>query len=404
MARRLVLVPVAVSLAVGIAACGSTGSSGSGDGPIVLGADVSLTGPLSPFGATMRAGYERAVQEANAQGGIMVGGKRRKVVLDVLDDRSDPTTAGDNARTLALKSNATILFGPASPPLTLPVAQVAEREKVPALLSFTPLVSFHNASKSGWKYTWDTFVNEPDLINAELSAAATQNPKSNRKLAIFADTEQDGQVFSRLWHEQAPALGLRVAYTASFPAGTSDLSSFVAKAKQSGADVVAMVLTEPDTVSLYKEMKAQGYHPKVVIGEKGTALASFQRLLGPLANGTVTMGFWAPELGYPQGAQLESAARHFGGGQEVSNVVDCYSLVQVGLKAIERAGSTDPDKVNAAIAQTSGVFPLGPIRFRKDHSAVLKVVMKQWQDAETRQVYPKGPRTSQMAFPMPGLS
>src|SRR5262249_19808925 len=53
---------------------------------IKLGAVVPLTGRYGPGGAQVRAGYEIAVEQINAAGGVTVGGKKTPLELVLLDD------------------------------------------------------------------------------------------------------------------------------------------------------------------------------------------------------------------------------------------------------------------------------------------------------------------------------
>src|SRR5436309_15541057 len=111
--RRRRLVPViAVATALLAAACGT---GGGGSSTIVLGATLSLTGALGSFGVLQEKGYQQAVRDLNAAGGVDVGGTKQRVTLTILDNRSDPSLASQQARTLALKDNVTALLGPSTP-------------------------------------------------------------------------------------------------------------------------------------------------------------------------------------------------------------------------------------------------------------------------------------------------
>ena len=65
---------------------------------IVIGFSGPLSGPAAEYGQDMLYGIDMAVNEINAGGGITVSGKKHKIKLEKLDDRSDPTAAVNNAR------------------------------------------------------------------------------------------------------------------------------------------------------------------------------------------------------------------------------------------------------------------------------------------------------------------
>ena len=68
---------------------------------VKLGAVVPLTGRYGPGGAQVRAGYEIAVEQINAAGGVTVAGKKTPLELVLLDDESDATKTVARMETLA---------------------------------------------------------------------------------------------------------------------------------------------------------------------------------------------------------------------------------------------------------------------------------------------------------------
>ena len=68
---------------------------------IKVGAVVPLTGRYGAGGAQVRAGYEIAVEQINAAGGVTVAGKKMPIELVLLDDESDATKTVARLETLA---------------------------------------------------------------------------------------------------------------------------------------------------------------------------------------------------------------------------------------------------------------------------------------------------------------
>ena len=63
----------------------------------------------------------------NASSGISIGGTKDKIQLVVLDNKSDPNTASQQARTLVLKNNTIALLGGVSPALNIPISNIGEQ-------------------------------------------------------------------------------------------------------------------------------------------------------------------------------------------------------------------------------------------------------------------------------------
>ena len=97
-----------------------------------VGLSVSLSGPNSSLGIP----YAKGMQAALAFKPEIAG---RKVHLIVLDDASDPTTAGRNARKLVEEEKVDVLMGSSGVPASLAMAQVGKEAKVP-MIGLSPLL------------------------------------------------------------------------------------------------------------------------------------------------------------------------------------------------------------------------------------------------------------------------
>jgi branched-chain amino acid transport system substrate-binding protein len=409
MYRRTLLPALSASaaLVMTLAACGGSsgdsagGPASSGD-PIVLGASLPLTGPLGVFGPPIRAGYEQAVAAINATGGVTIGGAKRPLKLVVLDNKSDPTVVTSTTKSLINDSSAVALLGSATPPLTIPFSVVADQEQIPAISGLTPTLAWKGASASGWKYSYDVFIDETQ--QTAVNFQASDLTPNNKKVALFTDTEEDGKAMGALWESQAGKYGYTIAYHAQFPVGTTDFSQFVQKAKDSGADVMIAQVIPPDAVALWKQMKALGYTPKTAWPEKGGTVG-FADAAGALAEGASVFSWWTPTNGNTGGEALYKAnAATFGNGLGSQAVVSSYALVQTMAAALTKAGSTDPAAINTALGQTTDLSTvLAKITIGADHRGVIPVSAVQWQGKNQPTVWPAAQGTATFEAPVPGL-
>jgi branched-chain amino acid transport system substrate-binding protein len=389
-------------LAISIAACGGSGGA-TGSQTIVIGATLPLTGPLASVGVILKAGYQQAINDANAAGGIEVQGTKMQLKFAVLDNESDQTKASDQANTLYLQDNAVALLGPFTPPQTIVVSNVAERVQRPLISTATPVEAWLSGRPSGWKYSWDVFFDENQ--QTQLAFQTANLTKTNKRVALFTDTEQDGITMGKLWLQKAPQFGYQVVYHASFPVGTTNFSSQIAAARAANAQVLITQMTTPDAIALWKQMKSLNYHPVTAEGEKGAATTSWFQALGAVGEGTLITNIWNKHAGYPGTSDLITKANNAGfhADIEINGFVAGYSITQVLLDAIQRANSTDPAKINTAIGQTNKTYTLGPLRFDSDHADPIPPIMLQWQHNQSVQVYPPVSGTT-LEAPTPGLA
>jgi branched-chain amino acid transport system substrate-binding protein len=99
----------AVAVVLAAAGCGSLSMSTSAPRRVVIGADLSLSGPDADVGAVLRDGLKLAVRRLNDRHAITGA----QIVLSVRDNRSDPTTSADNIKQFQRDSDlAAAVTGP----------------------------------------------------------------------------------------------------------------------------------------------------------------------------------------------------------------------------------------------------------------------------------------------------
>ncbi len=114
-----------------VSALGASLSSAALAADLKVGLSVSLSGPNSSLGVP----YVKGMQAAAAYKSEVNG---RKIQFIVLDDGSDPTTAGRNARKLVEEEKVDVLMGTSGVPAAIAMAQVARDAKVP-MIGLTPI-------------------------------------------------------------------------------------------------------------------------------------------------------------------------------------------------------------------------------------------------------------------------
>ena len=398
--RRTTVVAAVAGLALVLSGCsGAAGSSGSG--PIKIGASVPLTGSLAGFGPLIKSAYQEDVARVNAAGGISIDGTKRTVQLIVQDSKSDPNTVAQQSRDLVLKDNVVALLGSVSPPLAIPAGNVAERQKVPFVSTLVPIQAWKGGNPAGWKYSWNFFFDENQMTDNQFKTA--DQTTTNKKVALFTDNEQDGITMGKIWESKAASLGYSIAYHAQFPVGTTDFSSFIAKAKSAGAEVLIAQMIPPDSFALWKQMKSLRYSPKLAFCEKCGAPGAFAGALGALAEGTLTTQFAAPSSNAIAAALTTKYAPKLGMTDDLSIVLAEYSAAEVLTDAIARAGSTDGDKINAALAKTDALYPIGQtIKFGSDQTDATIADEGQWRGKSLVTVQPAND-SAKLQAPTAGL-
>lgn len=367
---------------------------------IVIGASLPLSGPLAGFGSFQQWGYKRAVDEVNKAGGISIGGTKQMVKLIIRDDKTDPNATASNTETLISRDKVVAMLGSCTPALVNAGALVAERAKKPMVTGCDPLEVFTSVRK--WNYVWDIFFSVPDLAIAQYKALAELGIQTNKKIALWHDNGPDGQAIGgKIWPALAKEFGYEVVQNAEFPVDNTQFTSIIGEAKSKGAEVVLVDAITPQAIAIRKQMASAGYTPKVLNIEKGAEPVQFAEALGKLADGILVGGYWDPTFPFPGAADLAKAFETETKLTNSQHIADSYAAAQILLDAITAAGSTDPEKINAAIAKTNKTYVVGPVKFDENHTSKLPIVSLQWQGGKTVIIWPKASKTGDILFPLP---
>src|SRR5205814_10093553 len=112
------------ALAVGAAVL-MAGSATDAQGPIRIGASLSLTGTYAKLGKNQHEGYQLCQKDLNAKGGLL----GRKVDFVVYDDQSLPATAVRLYEKLITEDKVDGVMGPYSSPVSEAAVHVTEEDK-----------------------------------------------------------------------------------------------------------------------------------------------------------------------------------------------------------------------------------------------------------------------------------
>jgi branched-chain amino acid transport system substrate-binding protein len=402
-AGLLLLVGALCALACGTAPRGAE---------IVLGATLPLTGKEARAGLMYKNGYLLAVDELNAAGGVMLksAGKRVPIRLELLDDKSDSTTAVQLAEHLVTVTGVDGLLSTYETKLVLAQSVVPERQQV-------PYVSGGGAASEIFKrnFRWvfgllssveamaATFA---DWLAAEQDAGRLRKPLT---IALAWENTAHGQDFRNGLQERATKARDRftVVMNESFELNTKDFTPLVLKLKAANADVFVSDTHYPDFVLLHRTYLQMGLrHAVLSYGPRG-AEASARETFGAAVDHLVSGQWWTTELPYPESkAFVEKYVGRFGdvGGYYPGLA---YETVRTMAAAIEAAGTTDREAVRSALEsmnRTGSILPGGRVYFPKHTGFQIdnpSVIVQNMPDGSLRIIYPPDATTGSAVVPMP---
>ena len=364
---------------------------------IKIGAVVPLTGRYGAGGAQVRAGYEIAVEQVNAAGGVSVAGTKMPLELVLLDDESDATKTVSRLETLAAQGVVAYLGGFGSD-LHAAAASVAEKNKIPYLgVAF----ALHKVHQQGFRYLFSPFWKSPD-IGHQLPGMLNSIPAAERPktVAIFQEKTDWGREMSAAWTEAGKAAGYQVVVNADYAPGAKDFSDLILKAKAAGADAVFALPTPPDGMTMVKQMKELAYSPKLTLFIRAPDPPIWTKNLGKDGDFVVLAPGWHHAVKAPGVKELNDAHTKKIGRPADPIAGPAYACVQI-LTAAAARGGADREKLRDAIAATDMTTVVGPVKFRPDGTGIVQSVFLQWLNGKQELVWPKESATAKLAYPAP---
>jgi branched-chain amino acid transport system substrate-binding protein len=375
-----------------------TGPGSAAPAPTVrLGAVVPITGRYAAGGAQVRAGYEIAIEDINAAGGVMIGGQRVRLEMQLLDDESDPTKTVSRLEALG-QDRVHVYLGGFGSDLHAAAAAVAEKNRIPYCgVAF----ALHAVHERGLKFLFSPFPKSPDIavetyrfLNS--SVAADQRP---RKVAIFQERTDWGRELADIWTARSSENGYQVVLRADYAPLTRDLSDVILRAKNAGAEAVFALPTPPDGITLVRQMKELDFSPRVIMMIRAADAVSWAQSLGKDGDDILLAPGWHNGVKFPGVSQLNAKhQQRFGRPADVITGPS-YACVRIVANAVERAGRVDSAAIRDALAATNIQTVVGPVRFRPDGTGVVQTMFVQWQAGKQELVWPRSQATANLRYP-----
>jgi branched-chain amino acid transport system substrate-binding protein len=378
---------------------GSTGIVGT----IKIGGPCPLTGGYAAGGNELRFGYEQAMRDINARGGVNVAGQMYRLAITVLDDESDPTKTV--SRMEALASQGVVCYtGSFSSETNAPAAGIAEKNRIPILAGSFSSLSPH---LQGYQYLFSPFVKTDKGVEMIFELLDTlPADKKPSKIAVWSEKTDWGTELKTMVPDSARAHGYEVVVNDEYSEMTLDYSSLIIASKAAGAEVVIAVPTPVVALSMIKQMKEQDYSPEAAVFWRGAATSLWPANLGAIGDYALFISNWNWNFEYPGNADLVAVYRATENKLPTVTVGNGYAIVQIIVDAIQRAGSLDPTRIRDAIAATSNLMTVqGMITsFQANGVGECPAAIMQWQKQISQVVLHEQYESAEFMFPTPPWS
>lgn len=337
---------------------------------IRIGEYGSMTGATATFGISTDNGIQLATEEANANGGVL--GKTIKI--DLQDDAGQPAQAATAVQKL-LADDVVAVLGEASSANSLAAAPICQSHKIPMV---SPSSINSEVTKAGDYIFRTCFI---DRFQGTVCARFAAKNLHARTAAIFTDGKSDYSVGLTKFFEQEFRKTGRIVSTEFYHQGDSDFRPQLTRLKASNPDIIFIPGYYTEVGNIAIQARSLGiYQP--LLGGDGWDSPKLAEIGKDAIEHCYFSTHYAPDKNDPRSQKFVAAYKNrFNGQIPDALTAAAYDAANVLFDAIKRAGSTDNNKIRAALANTKN-FPgvTGNITIDEERNAVKPAVILQVRD------------------------
>jgi len=374
----------------------AAGISGEAQGPIRIGASLSLTGTYAKLGRNQHEGYKLCEKDLNAKGGLL----GRKIEFVVYDDQSTPATAVRLYEKLITEDKVEGVMGPYSSPVTEASVNVTEKYKKVMVAPLAATTSiFKRPPDKKRHYVFMVISPAEVYLEGLIDTAAKRGLKTVAVVnedTLFSKAAASGAV------ELAKKRGMQVIFQEAYPKGNADFSALLTKVKSLNPDVIAAATYFDDAVALTRQMRELDVNPKAYGVTVGGDLPEFYDTLKTSADFIYGATQWEHVLPYPGNTEFFEAYRKEFGHEPSYHSAAGYAGCLIYTEAVKRAGSLDADRVREQLFKLEMRTVFGEYKVDQDGFQVAhKMVTFQWQEGKKVVVWPDELAQGKPRFPTP---
>lgn len=346
---------------------------------------------LEPY----RKGMELAVDEVNAGGGVL----GRKLEIVSRDDNGVPGDAVRAAEELLTRERVVLLMGTFASNVGLAVADLAKRRQA-LFIAAEPLTDklvWENGNRYTFRLRASTYMQTAMLVPDALKAG-------KRRWAIVYPNYEYGQAATASFKQQMQtqqAAGIEFVEQA-VPLGKIEPGAVVQALIDAKPDAIFSSLFGADLARFVREGELRGlFKDRPVFNLLGGEPEYLDPLKDEAPTGWFVTGYPWYAIDTPEHRRFrDDYQKKFGDYPRLGSVVG-YSAVKTAAAALQRAGSTDTEKLVDAMRDLRVDTPFGAVTYRAlDHQSTMgayvgrtavrdgKGVMVDWRYADGKDYLP----------------
>lgn len=368
-----------------VAACGNSESQGDAaneDGTVKLGTVFAITGAVSAYGTPQENAITMAVEEINADGGVLDG---KEIELVNYDYTSVDTEAAQLATRLATQDNVDAILGSDTSGSSKTALQSSTQHGVPTL-SPSASADGYTVGSDGNVEEWGWRVAFPDSYQGGALAQFAEQELDAKKVAILMDNSSDYSIGLVEFFEET--FTGEVVVKENFTAGQTDFNATLTSLNKREFDVLLVTGYYEEGGPIVRQAREMGLD-QPILAPDGFGNQALVDLAGPenLNDVYYTTQFTALNDNELINEFVQRYTDRFGSEPDMFAAM-AYDAAYVMRDAIERAGSENRQAINDALAETKNFEGVtGTFSYDEMHNPSKSVTILELQNGEEVDTY-----------------
>lgn len=365
--RKILALVLALCLCFMAAGCGSSakteapaeeGEALSGQ-TVKIGVFVPLSGTTADKGNRIKDAVTMAAEEVNAAGGIL--GAQIEVIVE--DDEGVAASAVSAVTKLVNNDGCVALIGSNPSSCTVAAMSISAQYGIPQIApnSSSPKIG----SQDGNEWVFQTIPS--DAIQAKFLADYFVNDCGYKRIAIIAGNDDYGQGGAKGAIAALEEYGIEPVVVESYTSGDKDFTAQINNIKAAEPDALIGWGAATEAALIRVQLAEQGMADLPCAGAGGIPGNTYIELAGSHGEGQMCVNtFLIAEGGDDVKAFVSKFEEKYGYEPDLTNT-QAYDGANMLFKAIEAAGSLDPEAIRDAVAASNYTGVAGVIKFDDNH-------------------------------------
>ncbi|TWA57343.1 amino acid/amide ABC transporter substrate-binding protein (HAAT family) [Azospirillum baldaniorum] len=313
-------------------ACGLAGTAAAelqGE-PLWIGVSGPLTGPSAQYGAQWKKGFDLALDQINADGGVR--GRPLRYVFE--DSQNDPKQTVAIAQKFVTDPRILIELGDFSSPASMAASPIYQRA---GLVQFGFTNSHPDFTKGG-DFIWSNSISQAEE-QPNVADYAVNSLKLKRLAVLHLNTDW-GRTSKDIFVKAAKERGAEVVAAEAYLPEEKDFRSSLVRVREANPDGIVLISYYADGAAIARQLKPVGLsQPVVAVGSVYSP--KFLELGGEAVNGIHTRANFFPAEPRPEVRSFVAAYRAKYNEEPDAFGAYAYDAVLVARAVIQEGG---PDR------------------------------------------------------------